>query len=468
MPAKLSAVGLLVLGLVAGTLALPALSPPAAAVGVFAGVSWTTPVTWVDGAGRQYVTVTTGAANGDGWPTLRIARDLADGTPDASWGTVGGTDGLAEVAFEPPTSGVAMNPNVAAADDGTLSVAWRESTCSGDACWRWFSRHDGATGARIGTAVDRSSGVALARQLDDGTWLGHDGGALVRIDGAGAALGVPALASDDVAAADPTASGDLLTIDLTATLRRTPAGGGADDLTLATGCATAYAGTSLGGFAVGAAPGGGFAVACRPAVGGPLTVTSYDAAGVEQWTTPTTSPDIELAYPDRVTVDADGRVWVAGRSSGTGVVPSPGVATLGSYTEAGDELVDYARSTGTSLENGMDVSGTGIRDLRTVGPDHIAFADLKLCCRYPNNTSISNSVYGQTFPKAPTPPTCEGPRPRLAVPSTTSLEVTFDACDHQPVERQPTGYRVELSGEAGASTTTVAHVEGMGPQTVTI
>ena len=100
--------------------------------------------------------------------------------------------------------------------------------------------------------------------------------------------------------------------------------------------------------------------------------------------------------------------------------------------------------------------------------DHIAFADLKLCCRYPNNTSISNSVYGQTFPKAPTPPTCEGPRPRLAVPSTTSLEVTFDACDHQPVERQPTGYRVELSGEAGASTTTVAHVEGMGPQTVTI
>ncbi|MCB0972068.1 MAG: DUF4214 domain-containing protein [Acidimicrobiales bacterium] len=192
-------------------------------------------------------------------------------------------------------------------------------------------------------------------------------------------------------------------------------------------------------------------------------MTSYDAAGTPEWTTPKTSPEIGLSAADRATVDGDGRVWVAGRGVGTDHGTSLPVATLGSFTEVGDEIVHYARSTGTSYTTGIDLSVTGIRDLRTVGDDHVAFADLKVCCRYHNNTSMYLSVYGQVFPKAPAPPDCTLEQPAIEATGASGLLLTFEQCNHREIERRPTGYRV---GRRGAGTIEVVHTEGRPSHTI--
>jgi hypothetical protein len=435
-----------VVAVVASSLGL--VSAPAGAIGVDTTYSVTTPVTWVDGQGRQYEVVSTN----DG--AVRIARDTATGLPDTTWGPAG----TKAVALAPPVAGAGLPSQIAASDDGTLTVAFTAPGCfESGICDRIFARYDGATGALVGTGGVAEDERQVYRTLDDGSVLLGSTETPLRWFGADGTLQAePGLTGAQIDGADVDASGRLLVLAADSTLTRwTAAHPASPDLTLDTAC-----GPALAGGAVGAAPDGGFAVVCARTEAERLTTTRYDAAGDVSWEVPGTNTAVVTVPAQRVTVDDDDRVWYGGYAPGLFLftVPSPGRVVVASATASGPEPASYVRTAGsTSGSVPFTDTGGGITDLRTAADgSHVAFADLRVCCRYASNTGHTTASYGDVVPFRPSPPRCPPPVPTITDGVPTDIGLQFTACpDGRPGSR-PTGYRVDASGPAGSASSTVA------------
>ncbi|MCB0957995.1 MAG: DUF4214 domain-containing protein [Acidimicrobiales bacterium] len=443
----------------------PLVAPPAGAIAIRTGASSFSPVTWVDGAGRQVEVVGWTAEGGTGGQLL-VARDQATGIPDASYGLHDGRRGLAAVplARSPEVPEAArIESRIAADDTGTVTTAWRAEGCAAsDICDRWLVRYDlSGGGAVLGGTALLADAPPIGQALDDGSFLtGLGGDPLGWVGPDGAGRDAPDLAVDELQGADVDASGRLLALDVDGELVRQPQSG-PNDLTVSTGC------TSPG--AVGAALDGGFAVACRAGSPAAFTVTRHLEDGSVAWTSSGTDPSLPIDLPSRVAVDALDRVWV-----GTAARPAlfPGLASppvvVAAFTAAGPTALGASRPTsGGDPSFPWTVIGGGVTDLRAIGDGtEVAYADLDACCRYPNNTTFASSARGAILPFRPSPPVCPLPTPTVRTTAPGTVEVTFSPCTAGRSNQQPTGYRVVAAGPSAGSWSTL--VDGAGSTSATL
>lgn len=232
----------------------------------------------------------------------------------------------------------------------------------------------------------------------------------------------------------------LLTTD-DGTLVRWPSGGPAD-LTQPTGCGTGERS------AVGPAPDGGFAVACR--AGAPLrfTVTRSSVAGSPQWTSAGTADwpftccplPADLDEPDLVTVDGADRAWVAGRAATTS--DAAGGTLIESFSAAGPGpiAVDH-------MDDGHQNPHL-ISDLRSIDGGRVIYADWNTCCISIEGTFPYQSAIVGRLPRPPAAPTSML-RPAVTAADEASITVDVDPCDHPAINGEPSGYRIEVRDAAG-------------------
>ncbi len=437
-------------------LALVSAPDPAAAIWVPTGASYATPATWVDDAGRQMEVIAVGAPSA-GTHVLVMARDLPSGVPDQAWGTDHPEQGLRFLSIDaPPAASLTPDTLLAASDDGVVTTTWRPSSCASAAtCDRWFARYDGTTGATIGTPALVVDVPAPLRALRDGSLLTGSGSQPVDWFGPdGAQRGALPTTADALVGADVDPSGRLLALDATGSLAR-QAPGSAPDLDLSVECAT------TGHAAVGAAPDGGFAIACPSTASTPFTVERLDETGVVAWTSIGTAPSLPIGSPARVAVDALDRVWVGSSAS---AAPFPYLATapvvVAAFDHTGPLSLGASRPTsggGAGDQLWWSDLGGGIVDLRPVGDGtEVAYADHKVCCRYPNNTSAAVEARGAILPDRPSPPVCTRPTPEVRATAAGEVEVTFAPCTAGNTAQQPTSYRVVAAWGAGNTEVTIA------------
>lgn len=434
-----------------GALTVPLGAAPAAAIDDPVGFPSITPVTWLQPDGRQ-VAVTNATSTGTDQATLRVRRDALDGQPDGEWATV----------VDAPDAGLAFENRLAATDDGIVSIVWRPSGCPADAvCDRTFTTYDPLTGTAASAPTVVEDAPPLRYALDDGSYLLADGsGPLTWRGPDGSDRGTSPIAGDAFQSADVDVDGKLLVLGTTATVARM-AVGGAVDLTLATDCLVDESPAQGDEHdAIGAAPDGGFAVACGDFSPYGFDVIRYDGDGVEQWRdTSDFWPEVGLVFAERVTVTPDDTVWVGGHGWGgfTSGISGPRPVVVGSFTSTGPGTVvtDYFRR--TYVDRRADLGG-GIVDLRTIG-DEVAFADLQACCRESNATYAGTEVHAEVLPWRPTPPACTVGAIQAAAPTTDALDVSFQRCLDARPHDAPDRYRVDATWDGGATTVEVPDTE---------
>jgi len=410
-------------------------------------------VTWVDGQGRQYVLADGAFAFGSTPPSpyqLFVARDRADGEPDATWGAGGSNRRLLSPA--PPAEGATLDRIAAATSDGTITLVWDAPGCaSTSTCDRWFERID-ATGATVAAPVLVDDLAPPFQALGDGSVLTGTGtGPLGWYGPDGADRGAPAVEAATVKSAAVDADGRLLLATAEGTVRRWPIAG-PSDLTLDSSCAGAD------GIAIGSSvtAGDGFAVACS-STDDPVSVTRYGDGGSVAWTaSDTAAPEStsHLRAPTDLAVTTDGTVWVGGG----GVLPIsaafPISATqVASFTQAGTVTRHYERP--TIRPGSYDQGVTGVSELRPVDATHVAVADIQRCCFTIEGMMPESSVTGQVLPLRPAPPACNRPAATIAAATASTLDVHFTTCAEGEPNRAPTGYRVEVASTAGTVTNDV-------------
>ena len=445
----LAAAGALAAG-VAGLTATPA--RPAAASSVTTTFTETSPVTWIDGAGRQLVLVTASGSQ------LTILRDTPSGEPDPTWGT----NGLRTVQPAYPDGAVSTSKHIAADDDGRLTIVFQTAGCSGALpCDRWFQQVD-ATGATVSDPTLVEDVPPTWRTLEDGSLLLGAAGTPIEWHGPdGAERQLLPLLTDDVVHTDVDSSGRLLALTADGTVHRYPADGGAADLTVATPCdAVPATGT---GAAVGAsAHAPGFAVAC-PVAGEP-TLAVYGAGGSPDWSLPGGAASAPAGTITDVTLTPDGRAWVATLTIPSFLAPSGlGKASVTPAASTGWQAAAYQRSSGGS--NFRDLGG-GVVSLRTTGASEVAIADLQVCCQYSNNATARMAAHAAIVPYRPGPPLTRPGTPSFRLTRDHGLVVSFTGAPWVAgrANRNAEEYRVDVDVD-GATATVTAPDTGSGART---
>ncbi|MCU1369712.1 MAG: hypothetical protein JWO77_906 [Ilumatobacteraceae bacterium] len=408
-------------------------SAPAAAIEVSTGTSDVMPVTWVDGAGRQYVALSAGV---DG--TLQVARDTRGGEPDATWGTLNGKKGRRALAIGAPAAGATMHRLLSAGDDGTITTVWETASCASPTatCDRWYVRVS-PTGKAVGSPTAAPASAPPRRGLTDGSILtGAPGGSVGWRAPTGADRGTLPLATSDLAGAAVDGGGRLLVTSDDGVITRWPAGGPAD-LTLPTAC--------TGGLAIGAGlADDGFATACGAASAASVVTTRYELDGSVRWSTTGVPVDKAALQPSLVTVDAADHVWIAGLGTTLNNGYNLPIAALASVDGDGARTAGYQRPR-QGIGN-VDRPPTGITDLRPVLGDHVAFVDLHNCCQYSWGPVPMTSIIGQILPKpaiVSAPPTCVPRSVEIVAATRTTATVSFQGCAAGSGGPAPTGYLVE-------------------------
>jgi hypothetical protein len=436
-----------------------AVTPPAGAGTVSTVITSTSPVTWVDAQDRQLMVATSGNTS------VTIARDTPAGDPDPSWGP----GGVKALGFSLPAGATTTSARIAADDQGRLTLLHSADGCTALPCDRWFQQIDGTTGATVSGPVEVDDVPPAWMTLEDGSLLlGSDGTALGWYGPDGTERANLPILTSELVHADVDAAGRLLVLDDAGTVHRFTPGGG-PVLAVDTPC-DALSATAPNG-AVGASPfAPGFAVACAVGGGRPAALRYADDGSIS-WTQP--GGAASAAPPGiatDVTVTADGRVWVGARTlslfpwipNGTGVV------SVTPARSAAWDPIAYQRATGGSDHS--DVAG-GVVALRPVGiGDEVALADLKVCCRYANNTSPQMAALSAIVPYRPGPPLGRTGPLTFGMNVSGGLTVAFDGATWTDLRanRKPTAYDLDATFD-GTTTTVATPVTGSGrPTTATL
>lgn len=426
--------------------------------------------TWVGGDGSQYALG--GILNSisfAGSIDLVIAHSLADGTPDAGWGTYDGpyatgVVGVRKLVLAPPASG--LQPSVRGVDDdGTISATWAADTCHSweTPCDRWLTRHD-ATGAQVAQPVAVPDDQWVTGVLRDGSVLlrGQDG-TLDWWAPDGSDRGFPDLSGETVVGRAVDGSGRLLLLTSGDRVVGWPAGGPIDlDLDV-TGCAddadVALAPSSTDG---------SFATLCLPIIGSPLIVQRRADDGALEWTTtPPADPWGRIDQVSNALVDDEGQVWVgaagASVSSMTGLAQ---VSFLQAFTAQGASALLAYRPV-TRGPGSYEYESRGWADLRDVPGGEVAYAEEVACCTSAGGVSLQARIRTGTVAADPkSPPTCAIAGAALSAVTRTTAHLRVDGCDWDASfgESGPDEYRVEVrSGTLPTVTTSHPVVDGLSP-----
>ncbi|MCU1369710.1 MAG: hypothetical protein JWO77_904 [Ilumatobacteraceae bacterium] len=424
---------LLVVATVASTTVAGA-AGPAGAQTLLTQVSATTPVTWVDGDGRQYTVTSAVTPYGSGHPVytthLVVMRSLPDGTPDATWGSFPAA-GSRTLALTPPADDL-QREDAVALGEGVITITWKPASCAwlASSCDRWVQTLglDGTvlTSVHLGTFDGRpfqalSDGSFLTRRADGFVgWLGPDGAdrGATEVDGGRLRNGAV------------TADGELLLLDDVGSLTRRPPGGPVD-LTLDARC--------LGG-AVGTAPDDGIVVVCAQtetsAAG--LPVWWWDQDGTEHSSTTIPVPRYQPAEVDRALVDAAGRLWIGLLADRAAPLPSDQlVLSIDSAAPEPELVVEYQRATAVPGAQDTTPDGdarAGITDLRDAGEGRVALADHQACCLTIEGRIPHDQVHALTLPRpGTTPKDCDLAPFDVALISRELLAVAVPPCDQRGI-----------------------------------
>lgn len=418
---------------------------PTGATTISTGITSVRPVTWVDAQGRQ-VTVT-GTTNLNGNIKKLVAfRDLANGQPDAAFGTFEGRAGARELAFTAPAAGVVREHIAAATDDGEITITWIPPACAPttDTCDRWFTRFD-VDGNSLATPVKTSSDDQPVWGLRDGSFLTRDPSGItgwVGPDGTDRGLSV---ASGQYRSAAIDASGRLLVSTAAGHVVRKPADAPQDlDLDLSGACSADGA-----GLAVAAGDVAGFATVCSPTPAG-MVVDRREDDGDVRWSTtgPGDDPSGRLQRVGVGTIDDLDRVWLGGYGDHVPTDPTKTVVLVQPVTDDGVGEVAYVRD--SPHFRTYEFLSFGMSDLRPAPAHEVAMAEDFGCCLQSGGAQFQfSAVTARVLPEAEAAPACVPPTLFVQTAYAKRILVTARPCPTQPATSAPDAYEVRAVAPSG-------------------
>jgi hypothetical protein len=306
----------------------------------------------------------------------------------------------------------------------------------------WFSRFTAGGDEVGGTAVvdspDRPiKGLADGSILtttparDDVLWRTPDG--TVRADLGITPIHMPAVAVDT--------TGRLLTATSTGEVMGWSPDGTSTEL-MHDGC-----GGDVGA-AIGADDAGGFALACGSSTG-PVTttITRFDAAGAQQWSTRYGPGAYAMYRPDFVGIEAGGRIWLHGVACDDPSAPAP----VGQRCAQTDALVRAYDESGSALDPLTIALASGSLHLVVVGEGleviEQHFAELDVYQHF-----IPGYIDGFSLPQVARGATCAPSIPTISSATGTSATLSFASCggDARIDETAPTRSVVKVLDASGA------------------